>query len=383
MSQALTPVVALPGVASRVTLNFPGGIYALKVTNGTPFDLTVSGFGFNGSGIIPAGLEYMLYAEVENSGAITILPINNNNINGTGVVNLTAYFPDEPKPVGQWPSTVPTQTVQAKVSTVTDLINDGNVTGHQFLESTVSGAPGSTWSFINDGNGSFIGVLIANVVHKLIQMANSGNELKLGEAGNATEILGQLLVDQLATFAGNILANGGINTNTIRDDVNGNVAADLSNGTGDVNFKQAIIIENQKNVLGKDTGGTARIILFTGSGSDTILRACGVGSQILFQTQDGVNQGTVNANGFTIPKANSHGFTWFNGNFIPEISFFTGTGSGTYNHGWNGSGESGVPFWIAPIVDQSGSATQGYDSVTSTQCHVTLGAALAFKAFAV
>lgn len=262
-------------------------------------------------------------------------------------------------------------------SSVGNIVNDGNPSGTFIIEVTVSGAPGSSIVLKSDGTIT-LAELIANVVTPFLQsFPGTATILKLGESGKTVEVVGTLTVDST------ILANGGVNTNTIRDDVNGNVAADLSAGTGDINFKQQVIIENQKNVLGKDTGGTARIILFIGAGSDTILRACGVGSQILLQTQDGTNQGTVNANGFTIPKANSHGFTWFNGNFIPEISFFTGTGSGTYNHGWNGSGETGVPFWIAPIVTVAGSATQGYDSVTSTQVHVTLGAALAFKAFAV
>jgi hypothetical protein len=192
---------ATPGVQINQQLQNPGLVRSVKVSNGTPFDLVESGFGVKGNQIQPAGTEYMLHAEIENQGTIGILPVNNVGATGTGVIGLTIYFISDTPPIGTWPVPIPTQIVQAKVTTVTDLINDGNVAGHVFLESTVAGAPGSTWSLTNDGNNSFIAVLIANVVHKLIQLANSGNELKLGESGNITEVLGQLLIDQLLTVA--------------------------------------------------------------------------------------------------------------------------------------------------------------------------------------
>lgn len=56
-------------------------------------------------------------------------------------------------------------------------------------------------------------------------------------------------------------------------------------------------------------------------------------------------------------------------------SRFTGSGSGTYSHGLGVT-----PNHVTPIVNVAGSATQGYDTATSTQVHITLGAALSFDA---
>lgn len=102
------------------------------------------------------------------------------------------------------------------LSTAT-IIDDGNAVGHEFLESTVLNAPGSTWSLFNDGNNSFIGVLIANVVHKLIQIANTGNLLKLGDPAqlSSVEILAGLLVDGAITVNSPIITVNGSTSGTM------------------------------------------------------------------------------------------------------------------------------------------------------------------------
>lgn len=226
------PITAVPGVTSSTPLINLGSIQALKISNGSPFDLTISGFGIIGSEIVPAGTEYRLHDNGQNLGALNILPVNNSGISGTGIVNLVAYLVGEKLPEGIWPLTIPTQIVQAKVANVPAVVNDGNPIGTQFLESTVSGAPGSTWSFTNDGNNSFIAVLISNVVHKLIQFANSGNELKLGDttAGQITEVLSQLTVDQVLNVTKSINLSGA--SNTVTGTTNGSATAyQLLSGT--------------------------------------------------------------------------------------------------------------------------------------------------------
>src|SRR5438094_9278398 len=108
MPIALPAVSLTPGTTSKVSLVNLGAIQALKVTNGTPFDLTTSGFGISGGNlIVPAGLEYLLHAEDGNTGHIDILPVNNIGASGTGVANLVVYLQNERLPQGTWPVSVP------------------------------------------------------------------------------------------------------------------------------------------------------------------------------------------------------------------------------------------------------------------------------------
>lgn len=67
----------------------------------------------------------------------------------------------------------------------------------------------------------------------------------------------------------------------------------------------------------------------------------------------------------------------FTGQFgIPQGGFgrFTGAASGTYNHGYGAT-----PSWFGPMQSVIGSQTMGYDTVTSTQVHITSGSANSFS----
>lgn len=203
MSIQLGPITLTPGTPVRIPLQNISGVIAAKLTNGSPFDLSVTGFGFQGVGTVPAGTEYMLDASVENSGTINILPVNNVGVSGNGIANLDVYIQGEKVPVGTWPITVPPQTVQAKVSTVTTLINDGNTNGTQIIESSPVGQA-STTSVTNDGLW-VLKTLVAGALHQFLKTQNVGNLLQLGQAGDVAEVLGALTVDQLLTAAANIL----------------------------------------------------------------------------------------------------------------------------------------------------------------------------------
>lgn len=368
MAIALKPVTLTPGVSSNVPLNNLGSILAIKLTNGTPFDITVSGFGFNGSGIVPAGTEYMLHAEVENSGVISLYPVNNVGASGTGIANLTVFVIGEKLPPGNWPVTVPAQTVSAKVSTVTDLINDGNISGHQFLESTVSGAPGSTWSFTNDGNASFIGVLVANIVDKLIQISNVDPLLAIGIAGHLTEVLGSLTIDQVLTITGNMIANGGMNINTIRDNVAGNVQVTLAAAgitianiltlTSNLNLNGGSIFDSQGNgvIAVTDTGGVTQ---------NTRLQSTSV---INFQVPGGTSIAHIDSTGFHLDAG---AVAFLSGSFA-HVQRFTGTGNGTVATGVTN------PFSIVNDACTVSGSSQTIGMTIASSSVVTTGAALAW-----
>jgi len=75
MTYNIGPLTVSPGVAYNNILQNAGAIQAIKLTNGTQFDLTFQGFGTPGTSVIPAGLEYMLHASDGNSGYINFIPV--------------------------------------------------------------------------------------------------------------------------------------------------------------------------------------------------------------------------------------------------------------------------------------------------------------------
>ncbi len=76
MGVALNPVSLTPGVPVDVSLINLGNIQSLKVTNNSPFDCTISGFGVQGNDIIGAKSEVRLYSAIKNIGELHIFPVN-------------------------------------------------------------------------------------------------------------------------------------------------------------------------------------------------------------------------------------------------------------------------------------------------------------------
>ena len=252
----------------------------------------------------------------------------------------------------------------------TAIQNDGNVAGTQIIESTVSGDVGSCVTLTNDGN-----LVIGDAAHHgSVKFDNN----TISSNGSGTLSVANLVDNgTLIIIGASSLDNGGITTDGAGNvskvgnitSASGTVKANSidTNLTGSANYKVS-----GQSVLSTD-GANKQVFLNSpnvGGGGAVDFQIGGVGE---FEISTGAISQLVSGNGFE----------WFNNNFLPEISFFTGNGSGTYNHGFNGAGESISPFHVIPIVNQVGSATQGYDSITTTQVHITLGAALNFKAFCV
>lgn len=243
----------------------------------------------------------------------------------------------------------------------------------------------------------------SGVKHAVIKVNAAGNPIQLGQAGDTVEILGELTIDQLlnaslgasivggattdtldvtstSVFQGEATFNSDVKTNTIRDNVSGLDQVDLAAAGATFNN-----LSKHSGGIQLGSGGTGDFIECGETGNNKILDATsgtdmyfnppasGTGHAVHFAT-NATERGGFNDDGCF--SKGSHGFIFPTGQYLPNISFFTGTGSGTYNHGYGSA-----PYWVCPIVQVSGSATQGYNSVTSTQVHVTLGASLSFKAF--
>jgi len=124
--------------------------------------------------------------------------------------------------------------------------NDGNVAATQWLEITPSGQGSSAIVSTVDGQLTWK-VVQAGVYHQIFKAQSSNNPLQLGQAGDITEILGQLTVDQLTTLVGNLIANGGMNISTIRDNTTGATQVTL--------LTAGITITNPLNAVLKSLGG--------------------------------------------------------------------------------------------------------------------------------
>jgi hypothetical protein len=152
--------------------------------------------------------------------------------------------------------------VQAKVSTVTTLVNDGSSIGTQIIESTPSGAASSTISILNDGTVTIKGD-VASVLTTLLQLipgaGAGGSSVKLGDAARQTEVLGSLLVDGITN-----LDNGALTT-----DGNGNISK--SGGK-----------------IGVASAGD----IFDGSGFDTFVKARGSSNLVHLQMPGGTDIAT-------------------------------------------------------------------------------------------
>ena len=114
---------------------------------------------------------------------------------------------------------VPPIVVTGALAVASSLKNDNNPVGTSFIESTPTGG-GQAWNIFVDGHGT-ISVDQSGTPHQTLKFNTGGNPLQIGQAGDISEVLGQLTVDQLVTLVGNLVAGGGINVNTIRDNVTG------------------------------------------------------------------------------------------------------------------------------------------------------------------
>lgn len=248
MGQTIT-LAAIPGVQINQQLPTTGRIAVVDIGNGTPFDLTYSGFGCPDQMIIEAGLKVRLHHEVLDTGKINILPVNNVGVSGTGIINITVYFVTDVVPKGTYPVAIPVQIVSAKVSSVITLSNEGGAVGTEVIDiGTVNNA-----KLIDIFNDHFVWkVEQAGVAHQVLKGNASGVPLQIGQAADITEVLGNLQVDGTATL------NNGVAGDTVIVDATGNVNVGHTNpsGANNVNVQGSVRINGFLSMF--DNGGTQR-----------------------------------------------------------------------------------------------------------------------------
>lgn len=245
MSQTITLTIS-PGVTVNQNLPSVSKISTVDFANSSPFDLTYQGFGSPGVMIITAGTIVRLHHEVLDTGQVSFLPVNNYGVLGNGIVNLTVYFINETVPPGTYPVAIPTQTVKANVSQVTTLSNEGASAGAEVIDMGDT-AFSKLVDLFNDGHGTW-SVDQSGVKHQVLLWSASGNPLVVGQAGDTVPFNGAVTIAQalgitgVTTATGNIIANGGMNNNTFRDNTVGNTQITLSNASPQVTIANDLAV---------------------------------------------------------------------------------------------------------------------------------------------
>jgi hypothetical protein len=235
------------------------------------------------------------------------------------------YYPDEKIKNKAYPMALVRQLGGAsQLSGASSLVNTGNPVGQVLIN--VNDPAGTTVTADNDGQITWLAKVGAALVQWLNVQSTDNPLVQLGALNHIVNVLGNLDVD------GDTLFNGRLGV-AVASDVMDAVA------TGVLYIK------------------------------------CRAAGAIHFQTPNGTDQAIIDNTGLSFPGNN--GWKGSTGDKMARTnSINNGSGSGTYNHGLGAS-----PDGCLPYVHQAGSATVGYDSETSTQVHITLGAVLTFNAF--
>lgn len=158
-------ILVAVGMTASIQLYNTLNVIAIKVSNKSQYDILYSGFGTLGQEWIVAGTEYVLSSSNGNQGVLRLEAFNTVNINPAppAAIIYTIYSSGDRLPLGNWPVSIPFQTVSAAIVTTTAqyVKDDIDPAGTVFVESTVVGdGAGSAFSVTVDGI-----VTIGNVNH--------------------------------------------------------------------------------------------------------------------------------------------------------------------------------------------------------------------------
>jgi hypothetical protein len=264
-------------------------------------------------------------------------------------------------------------TVNTTSSGANTVINTTSTPGTTWLNIQPSDAAGNTFLADNSGN-LIVKSDNAGTLKTLLQLiAGASPQVLLAAAGILTTILDGL------TVQGNLIVGGSstLDNGDITTDGTGNF---FVNGTMSVNGTSSL------DTAKITTDGNGNITNFGGNlmlnGSNPILSVsagntrvqCASGGTINFQVPGGTTVAFINSTGLKINTGKLN----LVGGSISRTASFSGSASGTYTHGMGA-----VPNIIIVQTGAVGSQTTGYDTATTTQTHVTLGAALAFQALCI
>src|SRR5215475_8966254 len=228
-----------------------GGTFDLKQTGNVKFkvkndsNISIHLFFPNGTDSIVVAGEEMLFCSGFPTSIISWIQDVTLNVNGSPLVSkvYVTIYDQTDREQGTYPfhitrlanlgNNVPIDT------TVTTLSNEGNAANLLVIDMGDTGNA-QLVRLYNDGHALWY-VDQSGTPHLAFGIYTSGNPLRLGQAGDNTEIVGNLVVDQ-TTFL----------------------------STTDI--FSSLIMENNQRIQWKDSGGTARNILSVNSSNDTIFQ---------------------------------------------------------------------------------------------------------------
>jgi hypothetical protein len=274
-------------------------------------------------------------------------------------------------------------------STQNTLSNDGAAASTIVIESTEVNSTGSNVSIDNSGN-AFIAEYVSSVYQKLLQtIAGATIGVILGASNRAVQIIGDLFFKGTlgVTTAGDVLdATSTSNTYLKVRGASGNIILQ-ANGSQIllVDSTGSIGVASARDII-DTSSSTATYFKGRGTNANAILQAQGTGKAYLISGglnslyADGNNGVTFLANAPINASTSiaTFGKVNFNTGGIKDLNTFTGTGSGTFNHGLSGTP---TDCWVTCSVNGS-TQTVGAANFTSTQVTITVGAGLAWRATA-
>lgn len=313
------------------------------------------------------------------------------------MVIVETYASGEPVP-GTFPAALVRQTnIGNAVNTVSgvsaSIQNNGNTPATSIIEATPSDAGSSTWQADNSGNLTVKSDNAGTLITLLQLIAGASPSVKLAAATVLTEVLGNLKVDgsfesvgattldSTLTVTGDATFNGTGTGVSVAHNLGVTGTSSLDNGTLTTDGSGNILWAGK---LGVSSAGDR----LDASGGTTYVKASG---EVHIQIPNGTDHAVfatsdLTINGSTarmmIHKVLADNFSLASGGAFfgqsgswTRFSTFTGTTTGTYNHGLGAT-----PDHVMPCQNAVGSQTMGYDSLTSSQVHITSGAGASFKA---
>lgn len=249
-------------------------------------------------------------------------------------------------------------------ATATAVANDGNPAGTIFVESSVSSVVHC--QIFNDG---FLllqkdATSTDQNLQAWIDLAVGGHNWETYLKTGATHAL--YFKDLTSTnIPLLLLASGGIQTD------NGAIVTD---GSGNITTVGAITASGIEKITKTISASNQYFLQMLPSDQATFQWGWGVSSTGNALVSD-LNTGTI---ALTIASGAAGGLKLTSkGNFVQAWSFFSGTGTGTFNHGLGTT-----PNVVLAMQSSVGSQTMGWDTANATSVHITAGNGAAWSAMA-
>lgn len=219
------------------------------------------------------------------------------------------------------------------------LVNTTSAAGSVFVESKPTGQTNDSVTLTVDGILTIMSLLngvLAQIVKTVASIpgvpSGSQDVLQLGALNYVSHILGQLIVDQ------DLAVTGSVKNNSIRDNTNGNLAIDLSAGTGAATFPKQVTLNdilNFPNGSNIDAKTSATEMDYTVPGTSKHTFEVGGGVRIIDIKSSGIGLYSNKTIGFSNGSLQRVGFAAFNPpsglstithnfGFVPTIALWQG-----------------------------------------------------------